>query len=157
MPPTLSTRGTPAGIKMDNGHSTKLSCARSQTLSFWEVTVKPPSMIGGDPIPTTTMHNVTYRSKAPQALIDSGNCVVTAAYDPNVYDQLLQYLNVEDSWTIRFPDGSTYTFFGWLREFEPDPLEEGTRPTATITIEVSNQNPTSGAEDGPVLVNVSGT
>src|SRR5262245_13286396 len=107
MPPANTVRGTPTGIKLDNGHSTKAAGSRNPTISFWEITVKPPPLEGGDPIPTTTMHNIQWRSKAPQALIDSGNCVITAAYDPGLYTDILAVLNVEDSWTVKFPDGST--------------------------------------------------
>jgi hypothetical protein len=82
---------------------------------------------------------------------------LTAAYDPNVYNQIDDQLNVNQTITVTYPDGSTLAFYGWLRRFEPADNEEGTQPEATITIEPSNTDPADFTEEGPVLTEVAGT
>lgn len=157
MPPSTTTRQTPSGIKLDDGFSTKIAPAADPDVSFWEKTVQPPGIDGGDAIDTTTMHNITWRTMAPRALKTLTECSVTAAYDPNLYNSILSLINLETSWTVRFPDGSTLDFFGFLKNFEPQEHQEGEQPEANITIVPTNQDPTTGAEAAPVLTNVAGT
>jgi len=51
--------------------------------------------------------------------------------------------------TITWPDTSTLAFWGWLDKFVPANVVEGEQPTATVTIEPSNQND-SQVETAPV-------
>lgn len=155
--PSHTNRSTPVGIKMDDGHSTKIAFALDPDISFWEKTVTPPGLDGGDPIETKTMHNTRWRTKSPKALVDMTEVSATVAWDPAVYTQILAILNVEGSITVHFPDGSKYTFYGFLQKFEPGEHQEGEQPEATVTICPTNQDPTTGAEEGPVLVSVAGT
>lgn len=157
--PTLSTRGTPSGIRMEDGFSTKISFASNPTVAFWERTVKPPGMNGGDAISTTTMHNVAVHTKAPRTLVDYDNITVNVGWDPSAFGagQIRTLINFRDSITIRFPDNSTLTFFGYLQHFEPGDFKEGEMPEATITIVVTNWDPMGRVEAPPVYVNVSGT
>ena len=157
MPPATTTRQTPNGIKMDDGFSTKLACAADPDIAFWEKTVQPPGLDGGDAIDTTTMHNVTYRTMAPRQLVTMTASEITAAYDPVLYTSILNILNVETSWTCHFPDGSKLDFFGFLQKFEPSEHSEGEQPEANITITPTNQDPTTGAEADPVMTSVAGT
>jgi len=157
MPPTTSTRGTPAGIKLDDGFSTKIAFALNLTVSFWEKTVKIPGIDGGDAIETTTMHNVTWRTMSPRQLKTLTQATGKAAFDPNIYNDILSLINREGSITIRFPDGSTLDFFGYLKSVEFDDLEEGKQPELSYVIVPTNQDPTTGAEAAPVLTSVAGT
>lgn len=157
MPPTPTARGTPSGIKMDDGYRTLITFASHPTISFWEKTVQPPGLDGGDEIDTTTMHNIDWRTNAPRALIRMTEQTVMAAYDPNLYNTILALINRETTVTVTFPDGSTLAFYGFLKSFEPDELVEGEQPEATILVVPTNQNPTTGAEEAPVLTSVAGT
>lgn len=157
MPPTTTPRVTPTGIKIDDGHSTKIAFSRNPDINFWEKTVTPPGIDGGDAIDTTTMHNVTWRTFSPRKLKTLTEMKTEVQYDPIAYDELRDLINVEDSITVTFPDGSTLSFFGYLKSFEPGELSEGEPPMATITIQPTNQDPTTGAEAAPVLVSVAGT
>jgi hypothetical protein len=157
MPPTTTVRQTPAGRRIDDGFPTKIAFAADADVSLWEKTVTPPGLDGGDPIETTTMHNVTYRTMASRALKTLTDSSFTAAYDPDCYNQLVVLINVEGSITVRFPDGSTLDFFGYLRSFEPDEITEGEQPTATVNITATNTDPSTGAESAPVLTSVAGT
>ncbi len=155
--PSTTARGTPAGIKLDDGFSTKITFNRNPTVSFWEKTVKPPGLDGGDPVETTTMHNLVYRTKSPRSLKTMTESTTMVAYDPNVYPQIVELINKEGSITVRFPDGSTLDFYGYLQKFEPSDLKEGEQPEATVTIQTTNQDPITGVETPPVLTSVAGT
>lgn len=157
MPPTTTARQAPAGIKLENGHSTKIAFAADPDVSFWEKTVKPPGVDGGDAIEVDTMHNTTWRPKAPRTLKTLTDCSGSAAYDPNVITQAILLINVETSITIHFPDGSTLAFFGFLKSLEFNELSEGEFPMLTYTIVPTNADPTTGEEAAPVFVNVAGT
>jgi hypothetical protein len=141
---------------MDDGYQTLITFARNPVIAFWEKSVTPPGMDGGDEIDTTTMHNVRFRTFASRALITLTEGSVTAAWDPDLYDEILLLLNENDVITITFPDGSTLAFWGFLKSFEPDEFVEGEQPTATITYVPTNQDNT-GVERAPVMVEVAGT
>jgi hypothetical protein len=154
--PTPTTRQTPTGIRLTDGFSTKFCPKSNPTISFWESTVTPPGIDGGDEIDTTTMHNTTWRTRDSRALRTLTEAQCKAAYDPVIYTDILTLVNLNDEWTVRFPDGSTLAFWGFLKTFEPDEVQEGEMPMATVTICPTNMD-NSGAEQAPVLASVTGT
>ena len=155
--PATTARSTPWGIALSDGYSTKIAFAADPDISFWEKTVGPPSLDGGDAIETTTMHNAAYRTLSSRALITLGESSVTVAYDPDLYDEVLGIINVNTAITVHFPDGSPLDFWGFLRTFEPGENAEGEQPEATITIQPTNYDPNNTVEAGPVLTEVAGT
>jgi hypothetical protein len=158
-PPTTA-RGTPAGIKLKEGQGNSVAFSRRPTVSFWEVTFKPPGIDGGDPVEQTTQLNVAWHTMAPRVLKKLTECTGSAAYDPNVYNDILTYLiNQEGGVTVHWYDGSTLDFWGYLAKFEPEELREGEQPRASFTIVPTNVDPsTSGRpEAAPVLTSVAGT
>ena len=155
--PSVTARSAPVGIKLDDGYSTKIAFAADPDVSFWEKTVKPPGIDGGDAIDQTTMHNTAYRTSAARALKTLTDSSSTVAYDPAVYTQILALINVEGSITIHFPDGSTLAFYGFLKSFEVNDHTEGEQPEATISIVPTNFDPTNKVEAAPVLTSVAGT
>jgi hypothetical protein len=156
--PATTPRGTPSGIRLDNGFKTTYSFSRNTTIGLWEKTVKPMGWDGGEAIPTSTQLNTLYHSSAPRALIKSTPAVIKVAYDPLAIQKIRSdLLNQPGAITERYPDGSTLDYFGFVRTFDPDPLEEGKQPEASITIEVTNYDPTNRVEAAPVLTSVSGT
>jgi len=112
---------------------------------------------GGDAIETSTMHNSTYRTFLARSLITLGETSITVAYDPDVYDEIIGIINVNTSISVHFPDGSTLTFYGYLRTFEPGDNTEGEQPEATITVQPTNYDPANNLEAGPVMVEATGT
>jgi len=156
--PASTVRVTPVGIKLDDGFSTKIAFARDSNVSFWEKSVSPPGLDGGEAIETTTMHNLIYRTMASRALVTLTESSLTVAYDPNVYNDILTNLiNQEGSITVHFPDSSKLDFYGYLRTFEPSELSEGEQPEATVTITPTNFDPVNRVEAAPVLTSVAGT
>jgi len=155
--PSATARQTPAGIKLDDGHQTLITFEADPDIELWEKSVTPPGIDGGDGVDTTTMHNTTYRTMSPRSLFTLTPMTTTMAYDPVFYTRALDLINVETTVTITFPDGSTLSFYGFLKSFEPGELAEGAQPTASVSIVPTNQDPTTGEEEAPVLVNVPGT
>ncbi len=155
--PAAVARVYPTGIRLKDGYQTLITIGADPDASFWEKTVKPPSLDGREKIDTTTMHNDRWVTNAARQLIEMGDVTGKASYDPNVFVLFLQILNVETTITITFPDGSTLAFYGYLQKFEFDELAEGTNPEASYTVVVTNEDPTTGEEEDPVFVNVSGT
>lgn len=157
-PTPASSVGTPAGIKLDNGHAMRVYFARDPDFSLWEKSVKLPPLDGGDPVDTTTMRNTLWRTKGPRALIDTGEMTFTAAYDPDSYNQARELLNKPDTITVFLPDGSKLAFYGYMQKFEPnDNPGDGEQPEASVTIIPTNFDHVNKVEAGPVLTSVSGT
>jgi hypothetical protein len=150
--PVATPRGTPAGLKADDGFGAFITFSGLAQLDIFEKDTGVPGLDGGDPIDTTTHHNVAYNTKAPRSLVDLTEFQVTAAYDPCVYDDLLAIVNIEKTITITFPDTSTLAFFGYLRAVEFAGLVNGTQPELTLTVVPTNVDPSDCTEAGPVVV-----
>lgn len=155
--PTASTRLDPTGIKMEDGYRTLVTFATDRDVRLWERSITPPGLEGGEPIDTTTMHNDVWRSMAPRHLKSMTEFQMECGYDPKCYDELRDLINVETTVTVLFPDTSTLAFYGFLRNFQPNALEEGSFPTATVTVVPTNADPTTGAEEAPVLTSAEST
>lgn len=141
---TIQTDGHPTTIDFS---ATSSGVTLTDILAEKEVT--PPGVDGGPENDTSTMRNVTWRTKQPPSLRTMTNSSFMAAYDPALLDEIVAMVNVNQELTITFPDGSTWVIWGWLSSFTPNPSTEGSQPTATVTIMPSNQN-NSGVETGPV-------
>jgi len=156
--PATTVRLTPSGIFLDDGYQSLIASARDPDVSFWEKTVQPPGLDGGDAIDVTNMHNISFRVMRARALTSLTEFTILAAYDPNVYNNIQDnLLNQEADYTVTFPDGSTLDFFAFLRVFAPADLAEGTNPEATITFQPTNFDPANNVEEGFVLTSVAGT
>ena len=126
--------------RLNDGYQTLLSPSLDSDIKFWEKEVTPPGISGGEAIDTTTMHNSTWRTFAPRALKTLTEISMQAAYNPVVYDDVLPLINVNQLWTLFFPDGSTLEFWGYLKEFTPGANKEGEQPTADLKIQPTNLN-----------------
>lgn len=155
--PTTTARVAPTGIRLTDGFKCVVAFARDSNINLWEIEVTPPGLDGRDKIDTSTMHNVTWKTFAPRALIESTDSQIRCAYDPSVLTEILNLINEPGSITYHYPDGSTVDVWGYLRSFEPDGLVEGTMPTANVVVVVTNQDPSNGSLAGPVVTSVAGT
>jgi len=139
--PATSVRGTPTGAFLKNGYQILIAFAANLTVAFWEKTVQPPSVDGGDEIETTTQHNILVRTFSMRSLYTIGNTVSVVAYDPAVLDEIYSLVNVEGAITINHPNSDTWDFFGALKMFEPQTNENGTQPEANVVIVATNTDP----------------
>lgn len=147
--PGYYTRQTPVGAKLLDGYQCLITPQADPDISFWEKTVKPFGADGGEKVDTTTMHNTLHRTYTSRGLITATAAQSKCAYDPRVLDQIYALINVETTWTIRFSSGAQWSFYGFLKSFEPDEMVEGTQPQATIVIEPTNTDPSTLAEAAP--------
>lgn len=156
---TIATteRSAPLGVPLEDGHSSKIALSGDPDIAFWEKTIKPPGIDGGDPFETSTMFNTVWRTMATRSLKTMTPITVVAAYDPRVFDQIVVQMNVNQAITVHFSDDSTLDFYGAMTNFEPNELAEGTHPEATITFTPTNTHPTSKAEVAPNYKTASGT
>lgn len=136
--------------RIDDGFSTTFTFADFPTVQFWEKTVTPPGVDGGGPNDTTTMRNSQLRTQAPKKLKSMTEMTASVAYDPEALQDCFDMVNINQLITITFPDGSTWAFWGWLNSMTPDEITEGAQPTATVSIQCSNQNDL-GVETDPIF------
>lgn len=155
--PTVTVRQTPSGSFLEDGFSSKITFARDPDVSLWEKTVKPPGVDGGDAIELQTMHSLVWREKGARQLKTMTDNTFTAAYDPKVKTQLVELINQPGSITVLYPDGSTESYFGFLKSADFSDLKEGEFPEATCTIVPTNRDPVNRVEAGPVIAEVAGT
>lgn len=137
--------------RLDDGFSTQITFGSFSSVNLWEKEVTPPGASAGGANETTTMRNTKYRTKAPKKLISLDDMELNVAYDPGIYDDIMEMLGKNQEITVTFSDDSSFTFWGWVDSFKPGSIQEGAQPTASITIICSNENET-GDETDPVFV-----
>jgi hypothetical protein len=145
----------PGVERLRDGYPTTINLSGAG-VTFWEKTVQPIGIDGGEPIDTTTMRNESVRTKAPRHLYDVTPIQINAAYDPTVYTTILAQININQQIVTTMPDGATITWWGYLQKFIPEVNEEGKEPMAAITLVPTNVN-ASDIETIPVLAAGSGT
>jgi len=155
-PVPASTRSAPTGFHMRDGYQTTIVLGADAAVKLWEKEVKPPAVDGGDPTDISTMHNVTWHTQAPRKLKKMDPLETVCAYEPSTYVDAMAWINIQETITIFFPDGSTLAFFGYLQKFDPQSLKEGEMPLANVTIIPTNTDST-GAEQNPVFTAGIGT
>lgn len=158
--PTTTARVAPPGRKLEDGKGptrATLAFASDPNVNLWEIEVGVPGFDNGDAIDTTTQWNSTWRTFAARVLFTLTEFTVVGAYDPALLTEILALKGVEMAMTLHFPDDSTYDFFAFIRTMEFDAMTEGTMPRATLTIQPTNTDPATGAEEGPVLTSSAGT
>lgn len=119
---------------LEDGFATKYTFGTQTTSLMKEKTLTPAGMEGGGAIDQSTMHNTAYRTAKPKTLKNMTPSNATVSYDPGVYADIINMINVNQLITITFPDDSTVAFYGWLDSFVPNEHVEGEQPTAEITI-----------------------
>lgn len=139
----------PAGIRERDGHSTIITFQLAPNLSLWEVRLKPPGIDFGGPINVTTMRNTAWRTRQPKKLKTLTAITGTCAYNADVYNQIIAMGPTVQQIVMTLPSGRTIAFYGWLDKFDPQENTEGEQPTATFTIEPSNEY--LGVEVGPTV------
>ena len=139
---------TPTGLPLEDGYQTVIELENAATIALFEKTVQPAGLEGGDKVDTTTMHNVDVRTYAARFLKEVTDAQMTVAYDPAALVTLLAQINVPQTITIHFPNGDTWDFRGYLKNFIPAAISEGSQPEATCVLVATNTTAV-GAETTP--------
>jgi hypothetical protein len=155
--PAHSAKQVPTGVEVWDGVGTQLAFAARPKTNFWEVTLKPLSLEGGEPINNTTLLNTVWRTKRAPVLKECPPMSGTAKYDPDVWPDLIALINKEGSVTQYWPDNSYADVFAYLRNFVYQDHKEKELPIANIEIVVTNWDPVGHVESGPVYTPASGT
>jgi len=135
---------------LTDGHPTTVSFALNASAKFKEVSVTPPGISGRGPNNTTTMRNSVWTTQQPKNLKTMTDFSVTVQYDPILYSQGLAMINTIQAITVTFSDTSTIVFQGWLDGIQPNEHSEGSMPTMTLSVCVSNQT-AAGVETAPII------
>lgn len=155
--PTPTARTTPTGYMLYDGLKTVITLSNKPGIQFWEQTVTPPGIDGGEATNTTTMHNAAWRTMRPKKLKTLKPVESNAGYDPDVLSDIIAQCNVEQTITVWWPDGSSLAFFGYLQTFEPQETKEGEFPLAKCTVIPTNWDPQNNVEAAPVFTAAAGT
>lgn len=155
--PVPATRVPPTGKPMTNGFPIVIVFAAAPDVPFWEVKITPPGMDGGDPINTTTQHNVEWRTMAMRILKTLTNSKITANWNPSTYSAVKDLINKETTITIIFPTNPrrSIAFFGGLKSAEPQEFDEQSTEPPTIEMEIvainCDPDDPNRVEQGPVI------
>lgn len=156
-PSPASTPNVPTGIKVDQGFKVRYVHSANTAINFWEISVKPPAIDGGEGIDTSVQANTKWHTMRPRALIKVGTMTAKVQYDADVYSSLASLVNVEGTITVFWPNGDTLCFYGFYKSVTPSDMAEGEKPTADMEIVVTNWDYTGHVEAGPVFRQASGT
>lgn len=155
--PTKVARGTPAGHRLEDGFQAFYAFQSNATLGLWEIDVKPVGVDGGDPIDINTQHDTDWDQFAPKQRKRLTPGQMRVAYDPDKFDDVVALINVVTSVTVYYPDGSSDTFWGYLKSIEKDNLTFGNMPTANCEIIPTNRDPVLHVKAAPFHTSTPGT
>jgi hypothetical protein len=136
-----------------NGHPTLIGFSINPTASTFiiEKTVTPPGWDGGGMIDITSMRNTALRTRIAKSLVTLTEMTLMMQYAPVAYTGIFSMLNVNQTITVYFGDGSTLAFRGWINTFKPGEHKEGEEPLASVEIIPSNIA-ADGSESDPILI-----
>jgi len=155
--PTHTSRIAPTGIDLYDGFVSKITFAADPNITFWEKSVKLPSLDGGEPINRSTMFNTVFKTKHPGGLVDVTPATAKVAYSLQAYTDITAIINDETTITVTVCDGSQLSFFGYLQKFEPDELVPNTHPEAAITIVATMYDHAANVESSFLVTEATGT
>lgn len=152
--PSHTTRVVPTGFKMPDGFKCVIAFSLKPTIRLWERDLTSPGIDGGDVIDTTTQHNVAWRTAFPRSLKTMTPFTFQAAFDPDVIQDLIIYINRNQAMTFWYPSGDSWDFWATMNKFEPGTLKEGEFPMATVTITPTNTD--NNMNEAPPVFNQAG-
>jgi len=125
---------------LTNGFSTTVtfgSMSTSASGDFEVIDLKPFGIDGGAKIEVTTMSSTTRERFVPRSLYEITPMEITCACETTFLTGVLANINVSQSITLNFPDGTNWTGTGWISKFEPGTFTKNERPTFSVTVEFS--------------------
>lgn len=155
--PTVTNRTAPVGIPLVEGYQILLAMSQDPDISIWEKTIKLPGVDMGDAIDITTQHNTAWITKLSGKLAELTEFTVVGSFDPDAYNQLIAIKGVNGAMTIHLPDGSTISFFAYVKSAEGPEGKRREQPDMTVTIQPTNFDPVNRVEAAPVITSVAGT
>ncbi len=137
---------------LKNGFKTLVTFSQVLFPDFYgEVEVTPPGTSARGGIPQSTMRNILWTTQLPKGLKELQPLTMKVAYDTRLIPVLMTLVGVNQRVTIRWPDGATLSFWGWIDEATFDSMTEDNRPIYNLSVQTSNVN-AACVESGPVFV-----
>jgi hypothetical protein len=132
---THTDRVDPVGTPFDEGYQSLLTFSLDPDLSFWETVVGAPGIDGGDPVPTTTMHNTMFHTVSPRKLKRMTPFQVQGKFSSGTPEQVNALINARDGWvTVKWPDETQFSFPAYLKSWQPAQAQEGNPLEGTLEI-----------------------
>lgn len=158
MAPPITARTTPTGYIVPEGHRATIAFSKVPALQMWEMTTRQAGLSVAEIVTTTQFNNRFHTTRAGQ-LIKVKDISGQAAYDPDFMNSIIAMIgdDTNSGITIHNPDGSTDSYWGFLKDVEFQELKEGQFPTINYTVCITNWNTTTRAEEGPLHTNSGGT
>jgi hypothetical protein len=116
-------------------------------ITFQEKGVTPPGVDGQDPVSISHNAKVSYVEKLARALKELTPASGTVVYDPAQISTITSAINVHQVIWVSFKEGDAVAFYGFLRKFEPEEMQDGEQPTASIELVPCGVN-AAGTEEG---------
>lgn len=127
------------GMQVIEGLGTSLTIG-SATIRY--VTLKGWGVDGGDALNATALDNTAWVTKLPQTLKELPDITFTAIFDPAEFDDIVAEVNVNQQLVMTFSyQGAslgTFTFWGYLKNFDADEGEKGVEWKGGGTIVATN-------------------
>lgn len=121
-------------------------------IQYHEVTIKLPTVDGRGGIDQSSMRNTWLTTQLPKALITLGEITGSMMYSTEFYFAAMTTINRNQNMTLLLPDGSTFSFWGWLNQIDPTEYKEGERPLLNFNIQLSNLN--TQCQEAPPSFNI---
>lgn len=139
-PPAVLHR--PVGTPFQDGFAVAITLMNATTAPMWEKEVTPPTLsVHGGGYDTTSIERGSQASQAPKWLRKTGELRAVVAYSADAYLRIAPLVGVLQPIMVTFlPSYDRINFYGWLDEFSPNPHKAGEMPSASVTIQVANQD-----------------
>lgn len=141
-----------------DGQGLTVSFSIDTTIYFYPKNLTPSGWDGGGPNDITLLANTTYHTMAPKKLkmitaLTGEGAYSTAGLNTNGdVGRFINMVNRNQEITVTYPDGASFTFWGYVDKIIPGQIVGGTQPTVTITIQPTMINNTDCSETGPTYV-----
>lgn len=126
-----------------------ITFASYPSAKFYVKQMSPPGLDGGAAIQTTLLANAKYHTYTPPKLVTLTDFTCQVSYNSDAMVDAVSFINLNQLITFTWPDGFTWTFYGYIMKFAPGELTPGTQPIATVTIHPTMENPSTLAETNP--------
>lgn len=130
--PAPTTRVKPTAKMLGEGFKSLITFEADPDVEILEIEVTSGGEDIGDPIPASTMHNVSRETQDAPALVATSDGSILCAYNPTSRAAIRALMGVHTTITHTYPDGSSIADFGWVRSFAEGSRTIKGRCTATI-------------------------
>lgn len=123
-----------------DGIRTVLSIPSVGAALYHDAELTPPGGSGRGPIDMTGNRTTGWQPQLPKQVKALTPLNVKCMFDAELVPAVWAAIQVNQRFTVTFPNAARLLFWGWIEELNFDPMSEGNRPAATLVIQPSNLN-----------------